>query len=415
MSAAVARRAVPIVLVAVLIDTIGFGIVLPSLPTLLRQLDGATPAQAAGLGGWLQASFSLAQFAAGPVLGMLGDRFGRRPVLIASMVAFAVDYGLLSFAPTIGWLFLGRAVAGAAGSVTGPAGAVIADVTAPDRRAATFGYIGAAFGIGIVLGPALGGFAAAWGPRAPFVVAAGLAAINAAAMIVLMPETLAADARRPFRWRDATVIGAFQPLFGRRGAGPLLVSNFLWQVGAVVYPTVWAFWATLRFGWGGRAIGLSLAWIGLLMAAVQVGLTGRVIAALGERRAAMLGLAAGAACLGAYAFATAGWQVYALLPGRRAGGARVAGDERAVVAAGGRRRAGGVAGRHRRAQRRRVGRRAGDGGAGARARRRARVRRRRLPACERPAGGRYGDRRYVGPRWRRARGPALTASFRDDS
>ena len=305
------NRAIPIVLAAVLIDTIGYGIVLPVLPTLITRLGHLGLPEATRIGGWLLVSYSAAQFVSGPIMGALGDRFGRRPVLIASMATFAVDYAVMAAAPSLAWLFLGRAVAGLTGSVTGPAGAVIADVTPPEKRAAAFGLIGAAFGAGFILGPALGGLVGTLGPRVPFLVSALLAGLNAMVMLFLLPETLAADDRRPFRWQDATVLGAFRPLFQVGRATPLLVANFLWQVGGVVYPSVWAFWATLRFGWTGREIGFSLTWVGLLMALVQVGLTGRVIAWVGERRAAMLGLGCGAACLFAYAFTTHPWQVYA--------------------------------------------------------------------------------------------------------
>lgn len=305
------HRAIPIVLAAVLIDTIGYGIVLPVLPTLITRLGRIDLADATRIGGWLLVSYSAAQFVSGPILGALGDRFGRRPVLIASMATFAVDYAVMAAAPTLAWLFLGRAIAGLTGSVTGPAGAVIADVTGPGERAAAFGLIGAAFGAGFILGPALGGLVGTFGPRMPFLVSAALAGINAIVMAFLLPETLAPDRRRAFRWRDATVLGSFRPLFDAGRATPLLLANFLWQVGGVVYPSVWAFWATLRFGWTGREIGFSLTWVGLLMALVQVGLTKRIIAALGERRAAMLGLACGAACLVAYAFTTQAWEVYA--------------------------------------------------------------------------------------------------------
>ncbi|MBB3692081.1 MFS transporter [Sphingomonas sp. BK580] len=306
-----AHRAVPIVLAAVTVDVIGFGIVMPVLPGLIVALGRTDLAHATLIGGWMLAAFALAQFVAGPILGNLGDRFGRRPVLVAAMVAFALDYALMAGAPTLAWLFLGRAIAGAAGASYGPAGAVIADVTPPEQRAAGYGLLGAAFGLGFIVGPALGGLVAHWGPRAPFALAAALAALNAVAMLLFLPETLGREHRRPFRWRDAHVIGAFRPLFAAGNAAPLLVAWFLWQLGGIVYPAVWSFWATLRFGWSPAAIGWSLAWVGFLQLLVQLLLTRRAVARLGERRAALIGLAAGAATLLAYAFVTRGWQVYA--------------------------------------------------------------------------------------------------------
>ncbi|WP_232473813.1 MFS transporter [Sphingomonas sp. MA1305] len=253
------HRAVPIVLAAVVVDVIGFGIVMPVLPALITHMGHVDLARATRVSGWLLAVFAFTQFFAGPVLGQLGDRFGRRPVLIASMAAFSLDYLLMAAAPTLAWLFVGRAIAGIAGATYGPAGAVIADTTPPDKRGATFGLLGAAFGIGFILGPALGGIAAALGTRAPFVVAAALSALNALAMAALLPETLDRDTRRPFRLRDAHVVGAFKPLFAAGNATPLLVAWFLWQLGGAVYPATWAFWAAIRFGWDATAIGWSLA------------------------------------------------------------------------------------------------------------------------------------------------------------
>ena len=305
------NRAVPIVLAAVVIDVIGFGIVMPVLPQLITELGQMDLAAATRVSGWMLAVFAVAQFFAGPVMGNLGDRFGRRVVLIAAMVAFALDYLVMAWAPTLAWLFLGRAIAGVAGATFGPAGAVIADVTPPEKRAATFGLLGAAFGIGFIIGPALGGMVAGFGTRAPFIVAAALGAINAAAMLFFLPETLAAENRRPFHLRDAHVIGAFKPLFHAGNATPLLVAWFLWQLGGIVYPAVWSFWAAIRFGWDAAAIGWSLAWVGFLTILVQLGLTNRVVERMGERNAAIVGLGCGAACLFAYAFTTQGWQVYA--------------------------------------------------------------------------------------------------------
>lgn len=306
-----AHRAVPIVLAAVVIDVIGFGIVMPVLPALITRLGDIDLPAATRIAGWMLAAFAVAQFFAGPVLGQLGDRFGRRAVLIAAMIGFCLDYLLMAVAPTLAWLFAGRVIAGITGATFGPAAAVIADVTPPARRASAFGMLGAAFGVGFIIGPALGGMVASFGVRAPFVLAAALAAINAASMAWLLPETLTPSHRRPFQWREAHVIGAFRPLFRAGPAAPLLLAWFLWQLGGMVYPSVWAFWAAIRFGWDATAIGWSLAWVGLLTIIVQLGFTGRMVERIGERRTAMVGLACAAACMLAYAFATRGWQVYA--------------------------------------------------------------------------------------------------------
>ena len=307
-----AHRAVPIVLAAAVIDIIGFGIVMPVLPSLVTELGHMSLTEATRTAGWLLAAFAVAQFFAGPVLGNLGDAFGRRPVLIASMVAFGLDYALMAWAPTLAWLFVGRIIAGTAGAIFGPAGSVIADVTPPEKRAAAFGWLGAAFGVGFIVGPAIGGLVADFGTRTPFLIAALLAGGNAVAMVFLLPETLAPENRRPFRLRDAHVIGSFKPLFAAGNAAPLLVAWFLWQIGGIVYPAVWSFWAALRFDWDAKAIGLSLAWVGLLSVLVQALATQRFVKAIGERKTAIVALAAGTFNLLALAFVTEGWQVYAL-------------------------------------------------------------------------------------------------------
>jgi DHA1 family tetracycline resistance protein-like MFS transporter len=284
---------------------------MPVLPTLITHLAHVDLATATRLSGWMMALFAVTQFFAGPVLGNLGDRFGRRPVLMLAMAAFALNCAFMAAAPTIGWLFLGRALAGIAGATFGPIGAVIADITPPERRAVNFGYVNAAFGLGFIIGPALGGLIGTLGPRAPFWLAAFLALANAVAMYFWLPETLAPGNRRPFALRDAHIIGAFKPLFAAGSATPLPIAWFLWQLGGIVYPTTWAFWAKLRFDWSVAEIGWSLAWVGFLQLLVQFFLTERIIRRTGERGAAITGLGCSAAAMIAYAFATQGWQVYA--------------------------------------------------------------------------------------------------------
>jgi len=307
-----AGRVVPIALAAVAIDVIGFGIVNPVLPTLITRLTHEGLASAARISGWMLAVFAITQFFAGPVLGNLGDRFGRRPVLLSAMVAFAIDYSLMALAPTIGWLFLGRAIAGITGATFGAVGAVIADVTEPDRRAINYGYLSAAMGIGFIVGPALGGLAGTLGPRAPFWLASGLAIANALTMYLFLPETLRLEDRRPFALRDAHVIGAFRPLFAAGNAAPLILACFLYQVGVIVYPSTWAFWTKIRFGWTDMQIGMSLATVGALQLMVQLCITDRAIRFLGERRAAIVGLACAATSLALFGFTVRGWQVYGL-------------------------------------------------------------------------------------------------------
>lgn len=309
------HRAVPIVLAAVLIDTIGFGIVIPVLPSLIVELGRVPIAEATRIGGYMLIAFAVAQFFAGPILGSLGDRFGRRPVLLAAMLAFAADYALMAFAPTLAWLFVGRLIAGITGAVYGPANAVLADVTPPEKRGATFGLMGAAFGLGFILGPAIGGLISEWGTRAPFLAAALLALGNALWIAVALPETLDDAHRRPFEWKRANAFGAFQPLLHAGGAGAvaLILTTLLWQLGHMVYPATWAFWAEIKLGWDAKAIGWSLAASGLGMALTQVLLTGRAIARFGEERTVVMGMLATIIAFVGFVFASAGWQIYALL------------------------------------------------------------------------------------------------------
>lgn len=307
------HRAVPIALLAMLIDSIGFGIVLPVLPSLIVQLSHATLAEASRIGGYLLAVYAVTHFFAGPVIGNLSDRFGRRRVLLISLICFAIDYGLMAFAPTLGWLFLGRAIAGIAGATYGPANAVIADVTPPERRGQAFGLLGAAFGGGFILGPAVGGLLVEFGPRAPFLAAAVLALVNAAVIAALMPETLAPEKRRPFDWKRANAIGAFAPLFHAGGATALLAGALVWQCAHMVYPATWAFFAELALGWDARAIGWSLAASGVSMMLAQVFLIGRAIKRFGEERTVLIGLASGIIVFAGYVFAREGWQIYLLI------------------------------------------------------------------------------------------------------
>ncbi len=307
------RTAVRFVVATIFIDAIGFGIVLPVVPALVMTLEHGTLAQATRTGGWLALIYAAMQFLLGPLAGGLGDRFGRRPVLVGALGGFAIDYLLMGFSPSIGWLFVGRALAGVFGASYGPAMAALADVSTPADRAKTFGLISAAFGIGFVVGPAIGGLLGTVGPRAPFYAAATLAACNFTYGLLRFPETLAAAKRRPLDPRRLNPLGA---LLAIRRAGPvlpLLAIYFFWQVAMLVYPVTWAYYAIASFRWSSAMIGASLAWSGVVMATVQMLLVGRVVARLGERRAAMLGMVAATIGFLGYAFATNGTLVFILL------------------------------------------------------------------------------------------------------
>lgn len=303
------------IFLTILIDTIGFGIVLPVLPTLIIELTGKTLSEASIDAGWLALAFAAMQFVFGPVMGNLSDRFGRRPVLLVSLVAFGLDYLLMAVAPTISLLFVGRALAGIAGAAHAPANAYIADITPPEKRAQSFGLLGAAFGLGFILGPALGGLLGGWGTRAPFWVAAGCAFVNAAFGLLVLPESLSPANRRTFTWGRANPFGSFARLKESRVVLDLAAALFLWQLAHQVLPTTWAFFTMLRFNWSEGAVGASLAFAGVAMALVQGYGTRRLIPWLGERRAASFGLVMGVLGFLGYAFATRDWMMYFWIAG----------------------------------------------------------------------------------------------------
>ncbi len=299
------------IFVTVLIDAIGFGIVLPVLPGLIQVLTGEDLSQASIYGGWMAFVFAVVQFFCAPILGALSDRFGRRLVLLASLFVFGVDYLIMGFAPTLTWLFIGRALAGATGAAYMPAYAYMADISPPEKRAQNFGVLGAAFGFGFIIGPALGGLLGTLGPRAPFIAAGLLALANFAFGFFALPESLPLSSRRAFEWKRANPVGTliqlrkYPMVFGLAGA------MFLWQLAHQSLPNVWSFYTMYKFGWSPAAVGYSLAFVGVIMAISQGFLTGKLIPRMGERRAVLLGLVFGAACYAGYAFATAGWMLYA--------------------------------------------------------------------------------------------------------
>jgi DHA1 family tetracycline resistance protein-like MFS transporter len=305
------KNAMAFIMVTVLIDSIGFGVVIPVLPGLLRTLSGSSVEGAAQISGWLMFGYAIMQFAFGPVMGALSDRFGRRPVLLASLLCFGVDYLAMAFAPTLAWLLVGRLIAGVTGASFNTAYAYIADVSPPEKRAANFGRIGLAFGLGFIIGPALGGILGDIAPRLPFMVAAGLALVNAAYGYFVLPESLGVADRRPFEWRRANPIGALLRL---RQAQPkvlaLASATFLWVLGHQALQGTWGFYTIYRFGWSPAAIGYSLAAVGVTSIIVQGGLMDKLVPRYGERRLVVIGSLSGLAGYLIYAFADQGWMMY---------------------------------------------------------------------------------------------------------
>ena len=305
------KRAVIFIFITLLVDTIGFGIVLPVLPALIMQLTGEGLGAAAAYGGWLSFVFAAMQFFCAPLLGNLSDRFGRRPVLLFSLFALGLDYIVMGFAPQLSWLFAGRLIAGVAGASYAPAYAYIADVCPPEKRAQNFGLLGAAFGFGFILGPAIGGLLGTFGPRTPFFVAAAIALLNVTFGFFALPESLPPESRRAFAWSRANPLGTLKQMRKYPVVLGLAAAAFLWQLGHQVLPSVWAFYTMLKFDWSVAAVGYSLAAAGVVMAISQGALTRVLIPALGgERRAALVGLLAGAAVYLCYAFSSQGWMMY---------------------------------------------------------------------------------------------------------
>jgi MFS transporter, DHA1 family, tetracycline resistance protein len=303
--------ALAFIFVTVLVDSIGFGIILPVLPQLLMQLTGLGIDRVAAYGGQLAACYALMQFFCAPILGNLSDAFGRRPVLLFALAALGCDYFIMGFAPTIAWLFVGRLVAGMAGASFTPAYAYVADITEPAKRAQSFGLMGAAFGGGFILGPAIGGMLGNLGPRAPFFAAGAIALANTTFGYFALPETLPPARRRPFHWVRANPLGTLLQVRKYPVVPWLLGAVFLWQLAHQVLPSTWAFFTISKFGWTSAQVGYSLAWVGLLMAVAQ-GVFTRILIPFfgGERRAALIGMAAALLAYLGYAFATQSWMMY---------------------------------------------------------------------------------------------------------
>jgi DHA1 family tetracycline resistance protein-like MFS transporter len=306
-------KALLFVAITVLLDTIGFGLIIPVLPRLLVQLTGDTVSHAALDGGWLSFVFALMQFVFAPVLGNLSDRFGRRPVLLFAVGALGVDYLVMGFAPTLAWLFVGRAISGIAGASFTPAYAYVSDIAPPEKRAQSFGMVSAMFGVGFILGPAMGGLLGGLGPRAPFFAAAAIALINFLYGFFVLPESLPLERRRPFELRRANPVGTLLQMRKHPVVLGLLGALFLWSMANQVMPAVWSYYVKLRFNWSEALIGLSLALAGAVMVLSQAVFLRMLSPRLGPRRSALLGIAVAAVGYVGYGLATASWMMFAWL------------------------------------------------------------------------------------------------------
>ena len=309
----VSRHAVTFVLITVFLDMVGFGLIMPVLPKLIEGVGHVTIDRAAIIGGWMFAAFSLAQFVFAPLMGNLADRYGRRPLLLLAIFGLGMDFILMALAPTLEWLFAGRIVAGICGASWIIASAYIADVTAPDDRARAYGYMGAAFGVGFVIGPAIGGLLGELGPRVPFWVAAGVSLLNFVYGMAVLPESLTVENRRPFDLWRANPFGAFRVFATYRGVLPMVLVLGLFFFSTSVYPAIWTFWGIAKFGWSEAMVGVTLAIFGLIAGAFQGGLTGPATKRFGEWGVAAFGLVCATLVLLGYGFVWSVPGVFALM------------------------------------------------------------------------------------------------------
>jgi len=300
------RAAIAFIFVTVVIDVLAMGIVIPVLPRLVEAFEGGDTARAAETFGVFGTAWGLMQFIFMPLIGALSDHYGRRPVILISCFGLGIDFFVMALAPTLGWLFVGRIVSGITASGFATAFAYIADVTPPEKRAAGFGMVGAAFGLGFVIGPALGGTLGEVDPRLPFWVAGGLALVNACYGFFVLPESLPPAKRAAFSWKKANPVGSLVLLRSHPELSGLAVSHFLMQLAHVVLPSVTVLYMGYRYGWSALQVGLTLAGVGICSMIVQGGLVRPVVAKIGERRALAAGLVFGAIGFSWYGLATTG-------------------------------------------------------------------------------------------------------------
>lgn len=308
------RAALVFIFITVVLDVLALGIIIPVLPKLVEDFVGGDTAKAAWTFGVFGTAWALMQFFASPILGALSDRFGRRPVILLSIFGLGLDYILMAMAPNLAWLFVGRIISGITAASFGTASAYIADITTPEKRAAGFGLIGAAWGLGFVLGPALGGLLGQNDPRLPFWVAAGLALVNAAYGLFVLPESLPKERRQAFAWKRANPVGSLKLLRAHPGLLGLATVYFLYHLAHHVLPSVFVLYASHRYGWDQRTLGLTLATVGVCSIIVQAGVVRPFVRRFGERAAQMLGLSAGAAGFCIYAFAPTGGTFWLGIP-----------------------------------------------------------------------------------------------------
>lgn len=307
------KAAVGFVFVTLLLDVIGLGIIIPVMPDLIVELRGGTLSDASRYGGYLMFAYAVFQFICAPIVGGLSDRFGRRPVLLLSLLGFGLDYLLLALAHTFSWLFIGRILAGIFGASFTTCAAYIADVSTPEKRAQNFGMIGVAFGVGFILGPMIGGLLGSYGTRVPFYAASILSLLNLAYGYFVLPESLAKENRRKFEWKRSNPLGTLRSLGRYPKLRGLLGSMFFVYVASHAVQSTWNYYTMEKFGWNERMVGWSLGAVGLLSAIVQGGLIRVIIPKLGNERSVIVGFLFYTLGLILFAFADQSWMMFAFL------------------------------------------------------------------------------------------------------
>jgi MFS transporter, DHA1 family, tetracycline resistance protein len=307
------QAAIGFIFITLLIDITGWGIIIPVIPKLIKELINGDISEAAKYGGWLTFAYAITQFICAPLVGNLSDKFGRRPVILLSLFGFSLDYLLLAFSPTITWLFIGRIIAGITGASITTASAYIADVSTEENRAKNFGMIGAAFGLGFIIGPVIGGFLGQYGSRVPFYAAAILCMINFLYGYFILPESLSKENRRAFDIKRANPVGAFLNLKKYPKLIGLILSVFILYVASHAVQSNWSFYTIYRFNWTEKMVGISLGVVGLLVGLVQGGLVRFVNPILGNQKSIYIGMALYTVGMFLFAIATDGWMMFLFL------------------------------------------------------------------------------------------------------
>ncbi|MAS92482.1 MAG: tetracycline resistance MFS efflux pump [Verrucomicrobiales bacterium] len=308
------KPALIFIFITLFLDVLGVGLIIPVLPSLVKEIHPGGIGSAAPIYGWLAGLYSLMQFLFAPIIGSLSDQYGRRPVILLSLLGSGLDYFLLAWAPSLVWLFVGRIISGITGANFSAASAYIADVSTREKRSANFGIIGAAFGLGFVCGPALGGWIGGeFGLRAPFIAAGVITLLNWLYGLFILPESLKPENKRPFKWRRSNPGHSLIHLLKKNSVLMLASSFFISTLAHQVYPAIWVLYTAYRYEWGPRQTGLSLALVGLMAAIVQGGLARRIIPKLGEKTSAVVGFTVMAIALSGYAIASEGWMIYPII------------------------------------------------------------------------------------------------------